>query len=604
MNTNLIGWGISPEGVVRTTDGGATWKLVGGYTLTALATPNANTFWGVGANGLIVKTIDAGQTWTSINFNGNPALNDIVARDAQTALATGNNGLLIATTDGATWSARTTGTSLPLVSISTSDFKTILALGSAHGTPQNFSVLTSTDSGLTWSTRTKAQFSPALDGEFGAYRLASYAPSSAWLLGSWAVLRTNNGFQSYASSGIANATNGNGGPFDSADASRAWVASGSFIQSTSNGGGTWQQRSGPANLNPAATPAWINALPSGQLFVSAWSGAAPGAEAPDIWLSSQNDGQSWNTLAKLVNGNYSGVSTGTGDSVLLCCSVGSDSASVSGVVSSTDSGRTWQQRPAQFWVGTATFQGASIWAGDLTGAIYKLNSTSNAWEQRKGAINIPLSTSANASQHLWFAGTQGTVIHSPNAGASWEQQSTGSSLDIVGIYAADASHVWAYSSSYAVGGNVFYSADSGRTWTTSNISAASGQITSLVTLGPTSALVSGIQLQGPNQVEGLFLTNDGGRTWTFRSAASLLNVPPLTVRDVIVLQGPRGTLLLRTTVVGGVAQGPQTFTSNDQGQTWNLASSVPQDLRRATLSADGNVLWTIGDRGRSYRVAP
>ncbi len=606
MNTSLIGWGISPEGVARTTDGGATWKLVGGYTLTALATPDANTFWGVGANGLIVKTIDAGQTWTAVNVSGNPALNDVVARDAQTALAVGNNGVLIATTDGTNWRSRTTGTSLPLISVSTSDFRTILAVGAAHGTPENFSVLTSTDGGLTWSTRTKAQFSPALDSGFGLFQVASYAPSSAWLVGSWATLHTDNNFQSYISTGISNATYGRGGPFAAADSLRAWVASGPFIQSTSNGGASWQQRNGPTNLNASSVPAWIDALPSGQLFVSAWAGSMAGAQAPDIWLTSLDDGQSWNTVAKLVNYSYSGLSAGAGGTVVLCCSIGSDNSALFGVVRSTDSGRTWQRLPTtQFWAGTATIQGTSIWAGDVaTGAIYVLNDASHTWVQRRSPINTPLSSSTSAGQHIWFAGVKGTIIHSPDAGVSWESQSTGAALDIAHIYSVDSSHIWAYSSSYQTGGSVFYSANSGRTWSVSNLSAASGQITALVTLGPTSALVSGIQLQGPNQVEGLFLTTDGGKTWAFRSATSFLSVDQTLVpRDVIVFQGPHGTLLLRATVSIGGVQGPQTFTSSDQGQTWNLASSVPQDLRQTTLSADGKVFWGIGDGGNAYRIA-
>lgn len=602
MNTRLIGWGISPEGVVRTVDGGATWRLVGGYTLTAMATPDANTFWGVGPNGLIIKTMNAGQTWTSTNVDGSPAFNDVVARDAQTALAVGDNGVLIATTDGANWSSRATGTSLPLVSISTSDFKTILALGASYRTPQDFSVLTSTDGGLTWSARTKAQFSPSLDAGFGAYRVASYAPSGAWFLGSWAVLHTNDNFRSYAPTGISNATYGRGGPFDSVDSLRAWVASGQFIQSTSDGGGMWRQRSGPADLNPAATPAWINALPSGQLFVSAWASAGPGTEAPDIWLTSSDDGQSWSTTAKLVNDTYSDLSvTGDGGTVLLCCSKSGDKSSVSAVVTSTDSGRTWQRQSAQFSLGTATLQDGSTWASDvLTGAIYSFDSASNTWVQHRGPAGFSLNTSTSVDGHLWFAGVKGTVIHSPDAGTSWESQNIGSSLDIAQIYAADSSHVWAYSSSYATGGSVFYSADSGRTWTISNLSGPSGAVTSLVVLGPTSAIVSGTQLQGPNAVEGLFLTDDGGKTWTFRAASSFLN--SVWPRDVSVFRGPHDTLLLRATLLVGGVPSPQMFASIDQGQTWSPAGFAPLDLMRTTLSADRNVLWAIGNRGRAYRV--
>ena len=53
----------------------------------------------VGASGTVIKTTDAGQTWTAMII-GPDELRAIYAIDANTAWAVGSSGAIYATTDG------------------------------------------------------------------------------------------------------------------------------------------------------------------------------------------------------------------------------------------------------------------------------------------------------------------------------------------------------------------------------------------------------------------------------------------------------------------------------------------------------------------------
>jgi photosystem II stability/assembly factor-like uncharacterized protein len=120
-------WAVSKDAILHSSDGGATWTawtpaddehwgLQGVYTL------DGKTVWVTGGtrilndpdnlHGIILKTTDAGQTWTSppltVDFDDAPdfdAILAISAGDADTAWAVGGgDAVLIKTTDGgATW---------------------------------------------------------------------------------------------------------------------------------------------------------------------------------------------------------------------------------------------------------------------------------------------------------------------------------------------------------------------------------------------------------------------------------------------------------------------------------------------------------------------
>ena len=93
--------------MLRSTDAGETWSQVKVPTsadLNSVAILDANTALAVGACGNILRSTDAGQTWVKVDSPTGETLNSIAAEGGENAVAVGWRGTIIATRDGGkTW---------------------------------------------------------------------------------------------------------------------------------------------------------------------------------------------------------------------------------------------------------------------------------------------------------------------------------------------------------------------------------------------------------------------------------------------------------------------------------------------------------------------
>jgi photosystem II stability/assembly factor-like uncharacterized protein len=100
---------VGPARVERSADGGATWTptdLPAGARVSAGASPAAGVCWLVGDNGLVLRTTD-GVTWTPIAFPQRLALVGVRATGAEAAVVTSDAGASFETSDGGrTWVRR------------------------------------------------------------------------------------------------------------------------------------------------------------------------------------------------------------------------------------------------------------------------------------------------------------------------------------------------------------------------------------------------------------------------------------------------------------------------------------------------------------------
>ncbi|MFL6279836.1 MAG: WD40/YVTN/BNR-like repeat-containing protein [Vicinamibacterales bacterium] len=104
---------VPPAGVQRSTDGGTTWAIVdpvpattplgAAVALSAGFSPSPETCWLVGRAGLVLLSTD-GASWQRRAFPEQVDLTGVRASDAQRALVTTTDGRQFATTDGGvTW---------------------------------------------------------------------------------------------------------------------------------------------------------------------------------------------------------------------------------------------------------------------------------------------------------------------------------------------------------------------------------------------------------------------------------------------------------------------------------------------------------------------
>ena len=87
--------------VSRTTDGGSNWSTsIFGQAFFGMHFPTSTVGYVVGMGGGIHKTTNSGLSWTSQNSGTSQTLNDVFFINDFTGFATGDNGVILKTTDG------------------------------------------------------------------------------------------------------------------------------------------------------------------------------------------------------------------------------------------------------------------------------------------------------------------------------------------------------------------------------------------------------------------------------------------------------------------------------------------------------------------------
>ncbi|WP_247232523.1 YCF48-related protein [Telluribacter sp. SYSU D00476] len=111
--------------LIKTTDAGASWSVQvakSGSRLQRCFFVNEQVGWVIDSEGLILKTTDGGQTWTSQLSGTNVSLNALHFVSEQIGYIAGADGIVLKTTNGgATWIRQSTGTRNTLNDINFSD---------------------------------------------------------------------------------------------------------------------------------------------------------------------------------------------------------------------------------------------------------------------------------------------------------------------------------------------------------------------------------------------------------------------------------------------------------------------------------------------------
>jgi photosystem II stability/assembly factor-like uncharacterized protein len=116
-----------------------------GHTLYDVYVFDENNAIAVGEAGTLIRTTDGGINWNSQTGGGSDRLRSVYFRDANTGWAVGNNGTILKTTDGGTtWTLKTSGTTDPLYSV----FFINLSTGWIAG--EDNTILKTTNGGTNW----------------------------------------------------------------------------------------------------------------------------------------------------------------------------------------------------------------------------------------------------------------------------------------------------------------------------------------------------------------------------------------------------------------------------------------------------------------------
>ena len=106
--------------IVRTTDGGSTWDTVyfSNEELFGIDFTWEGIGYVVGNHGVILQTLDSGDTWNGLESGGNSAIHAIDFSSETKGTAVGDNGIIVRTqNEGSTWTQQTSGTTLNLLGV-------------------------------------------------------------------------------------------------------------------------------------------------------------------------------------------------------------------------------------------------------------------------------------------------------------------------------------------------------------------------------------------------------------------------------------------------------------------------------------------------------
>lgn len=513
--------------VIRTTNAGTTWTVksfVEGQNayFVDVAFANQNVGYAVGFNGIIIRTTNGGVTWRSQTSGTTQSLYGVCMISPDIAVVVGSQGSILRTTNGgSSWTFQTSGTTqlLTHVAFGNSNVGTIVG---ASGV-----ILRTTDAGITWSPQTSGT-TQAL------YGVAFTDANNGTAVGnSGTILRTTDGGVSWSpqTSGTTGALWGvvftglNTGYASGFDLS----GGGGLILRTVNGGASWTQQM-PAKY----------VINYGIAFADVNNGVAVSVSGGI--LRTTNGGVSWTDMSSGPRRNLRGVFFGDGNNGIAVGDSGM-------ILQTTNGGNAWVRRD-------------SLTPNYLFGV--------NFADANTGII----------------VGSAGTILRTINGGTQWSALTSGTTADLNAVAFATGTTAIAGGS----GGAMLQSTNQGVSW----IARTSGTASNLygaVFLTPTTGVAVGSS-------GAIVRTTDAGATWTVISSPTsnwLYGVARVS-STIAVAVGDAGTVLRSSN--GGL-----TWATVTSGTSSTLTSVSFQDASNGTIVGGGIVLNTVNG-GLSWTVHP
>lgn len=393
------------DGLVRkTTDAGETWttrklELSRAPTLWDMHFVDEQTGWVTGSSGQIFKTTDGGQTWTDQRPDDNRETNwAVFALDSDRVWTGGGMGHLMHSEDGGdTWGNYASYEVIPPSTINAIHFSDEDTgwMGAQVGSSWSpFHLLyTTADGGETW------QEHDVLELDFRVHSINFAEVDYGWIAGrDGRILHTDDGGDTWQEQDSGTEEHLNAIFFH--DAETGWaVGDNSTVLHTLDGGNTWQEQS-------AGNTDDLNDI----MFIDAQTGWLVGddgvirrtSDGGETWQSS-NSGTSLDLNAVDFADERNGLAVGRSGIVLR----------------TTNGGSSWINRRipgVRIWNDIHLIDEQRAWAVEADGFILYTDNFGDSWSSAStrsdGSLNSLFIT---ASGEGWAAGRDGVVLRNPDA---------------------------------------------------------------------------------------------------------------------------------------------------------------------------------------------
>ncbi len=469
---------------------------------------NSTNLWAVGDNGTILKTVD-GNTWTKLNSGTTSYLYGVYFFDANIGWAVGSNGTILKSTNGgSTWTSETSGTTQELYKVHFIDSNTGFIVGGTYASGSGI-ILKTTNGGNTWNI--------LLSGyAYNFYDFDFIDTNNGWVVGDHGtILKTQNGGNAWTAQ-VSNTTN-DLYTIQFINSNIGWaIGSSGRILKTIDGGITWNPQTSGVNAGLIAC-----------YFADTQTGWIAGEH---YILKTIDGGQNW-----LVKSNS------TYDYFNSICFADISTGWVIGnkILRTVDGGTSW----INLITGVSNYALMSIYFSD-----------------------------ANTG---WSVGVGGTILKTINGGLSWLSQTSNTSNDLYGVQFVDNNNGWAVGAS----GTILRTNNRGLNW----IVVTSGTSDYLFSVFFFNAS-NGWAVGGASSGTALF-TIDGGQTWTVKA-----NLPSKQLNYVHFFDASNGLALAPLSLTASTLLKTATGGNSWTSKTINLALNE-------VFFIDPNTAWAIGSNG-------
>jgi photosystem II stability/assembly factor-like uncharacterized protein len=565
--------------VLKSTDAGASWSKIDiniQYNLNKIFFLNENYGWIVGDAGTYIATTNGGIDWEQININTTKNLNDIQMLDNSNGYICGDSGIVLTTTNfGSIWISKTiSGQNFNGLYFYNSNAGFVIGSWHTGGYEEVKSIYKTTDGGLTWTHTT-------YNRNTIPYKITCFSESIGWYVQEGgAVQKTTNSGKTWISkkTGYTNAL------YDIlyTDANNLFaVGSGGIILRSYDGGENWYLISSATNKALTSIFNVSNTIMvavgfNGTIIRSTdsgdtWTNQLQGSLENIVSIHSPNTNCAW-----AVSNNYDPQSNA--------------------IYKTINAGKMWEKitlplNEKYFYVFNNVFAfdennaficgSTRINTSDI-GAFFKTTDGGKYWEiidisytGYVSDIKFINNEIGYATEHIGSSNRY-EIIKTTNRGLTWfPTQNISSTSSLNSIYLVDEVNV------IAVGANGFIikSSDGGISWQIQNngLPVSAG-------LGFNSVAFTDINNGWIVGEQGILLyTTNGGENWYSKPSKTkeILHKIQFVDKENGYICGANGLLM----------------NTNDGGKTWNFEKKITNKNLFSLFFHNQNTGWIVGTEG-------
>ncbi len=600
--------------VIEPTDEPDGWFLQNPYPvpddLYSLNVLDANTAVAVGQGGTIIKTTDAGATWSILNSGTSVNLNDVYFPSMSTGYAVGNNpaygepGTVLKTTDsGDTWDALSISINYDMRGVFFIDENTGWIVGDgSYG--QDGTVIKTINGGDSWTEQ-----SSNIDGEI---RAVFFLDSNiGWIGGEGYCALTTDGGSTWTPVDITTEDYQYVEEIQFLDANNGWIAASTSLYQTTDGGNIWtavvpasDEYYSSVYFSDANT-GWASS--EEKVFKTIDGGAnwteqidLPGYGGYDIesldfsgstgWFAGtegiiyQNTDGSWTEMSSSI---FPDTHTDLKDLFFVDENTGWIVGAVDNIWKTNDGGHSWIEQTGEFWtVYDVDFVDASNgWAvgdGPYNGdaKIYHTTDGGTNWtEQTSGTENWFAAVDFIDTNNGWAVGYAGTILHTSDGGNNWSEQSSGTGEYLNDVIFLDSQTGWVCGTN----GIILHTTDGGTNWS-QQTNSNDNNLYSMYFLDSNHGFAVGAEIT-------ILETTDGGSAWNEITTGSYTDPSynSITFADQLNgwIVGDNGTLL----------------TTTDGGSTWTEQINPTGVDLESVFFVNPTTGWAVGDNGAILKTS-